>query len=266
MSVADKLTLLANTKEALRVKLGLGTEVPFSQYVERAIRAPFSPLELFSGGKKGVWYDPSDLSTMFQDAAGTIPVTANGQPIGKILDKSGNGNHAVQTVSSKRMIYKTDGTLHWLESDEVDDAIVMPLALSGLTTTTLISYIRPIGTAHIITYQPNGQGSIHAPIAQNGSTGNPASNGETVNFVRANKVTKTAQTRGDVYTAITQAEVLSFSLTHGTNWGSEITYGVLEATSSYRPFVKTTGLLMVEGQVTDTSIDTYMAAKSGVTL
>ncbi len=46
---------------------------------------------LFSAGEQGVWYDPSDLSTMYQDAAGTISVTAVGQPVGLILDKSKNG-------------------------------------------------------------------------------------------------------------------------------------------------------------------------------
>lgn len=36
----------------------------------------------------GAWFDPSDLSTMFQDAAGTVPVTAVEQPVGLMLDKS----------------------------------------------------------------------------------------------------------------------------------------------------------------------------------
>ena len=44
--------------------------------------------ELFANGEQGVWYDPSDLSTLFQDAAGTIPVTAVEQPVGLMLDKS----------------------------------------------------------------------------------------------------------------------------------------------------------------------------------
>lgn len=54
----------------------------------------FTPLTLFTTGVNGAWYDPSDFSTMFQDAAGTTPVTAVGQPVGRILDKSGRGNHA----------------------------------------------------------------------------------------------------------------------------------------------------------------------------
>ena len=43
---------------------------------------------LFASGEQGAWYDPSDLTTMFQDAAGTTPVTGVEQPVGIILDKS----------------------------------------------------------------------------------------------------------------------------------------------------------------------------------
>ena len=43
---------------------------------------------LFAQGEQGVWYDPSDMSTLFQDAAGTTPVTAVEQPVGLMLDKS----------------------------------------------------------------------------------------------------------------------------------------------------------------------------------
>lgn len=60
--------------------------------------------ELFANGEQGVWYDPSDLSTLFQDAAGTIPVTGVEQPVGRMLDKSGRGNHASQATTTARPI------------------------------------------------------------------------------------------------------------------------------------------------------------------
>jgi lysophospholipase L1-like esterase len=50
---------------------------------------------LFASGEQGAWYDPSDLSTMFQDTAGTTPVTASGQDVRRINDKSGNGNDII---------------------------------------------------------------------------------------------------------------------------------------------------------------------------
>ena len=47
----------------------------------------FSPSSLFSSGEQGVWYDPSDLTTMFQEPEGTTPAVI-GQPVGLMLDKS----------------------------------------------------------------------------------------------------------------------------------------------------------------------------------
>lgn len=60
---------------------------------------------MYQNGEQGAWYDPSDMSTLFQDSAGTTPVTAVEQPVGRILDKSGRGNHATQATTTKRPIY-----------------------------------------------------------------------------------------------------------------------------------------------------------------
>lgn len=43
---------------------------------------------LFANSEQGFAYDPNDLTTMFQDAAGTVPVTGAGQPVSLMLDKS----------------------------------------------------------------------------------------------------------------------------------------------------------------------------------
>lgn len=48
----------------------------------------FSPTALYSSGAQGIWLDPSDLTTMFSDRAGTTPVTAPGTVVGLRLDKS----------------------------------------------------------------------------------------------------------------------------------------------------------------------------------
>jgi hypothetical protein len=63
----------------LGLVLGLGA---------RPLGGGFSPLSLFAAGEQGYWLDPSDFSTMFQDAAGTTPVTAVGQSVRLMLDKS----------------------------------------------------------------------------------------------------------------------------------------------------------------------------------
>jgi len=65
----------------------------------------FSPLSLFATSEPGVWYDPSDLTTMFQDTAGTTPVTTPGQTVARINDKSGRGNNATQATAASRPTY-----------------------------------------------------------------------------------------------------------------------------------------------------------------
>ena len=52
------------------------------------LKSSFSPVSLFATGSQGIWLDPSDLTTMFQDRAGTTPVTTPGQTVGLRLDKS----------------------------------------------------------------------------------------------------------------------------------------------------------------------------------
>jgi hypothetical protein len=98
----------------------------------------WSPLSLFESGEQGVWYDPSDFTTMFQDSAGTTPVTAVGQPVGKILDKSGRGNHATQATATARPVLQQDGNgKYYLAFDGVDDS--MATAAVNFTSTDKIS-------------------------------------------------------------------------------------------------------------------------------
>lgn len=84
---------------------------------------PYDPLTLFSEGQQGVWYDPSDLTTLFQDAAGTTPVTAGGDPVGNNDDRSPNNNDATQSVSADRPTYNTDGSVHHLAFDGAGDSL-----------------------------------------------------------------------------------------------------------------------------------------------
>ncbi len=78
---------------------------------------------LFANNKQGFAYDPNDLTTMFQDSEGTIPVTGAGQPVWHILDKSGNNNHAFATSSATRPILRQNAITkaYYLEFDGSDD-------------------------------------------------------------------------------------------------------------------------------------------------
>jgi len=92
-------------------------------------RGGFTPLALFASGEEGVWYDPSDLSTVFQQdgTTATVPWTSgdilDANRVGKLVDKSGNGNDAIQTTLAKCPALKYVGGLYYLEFDGIDDGL-----------------------------------------------------------------------------------------------------------------------------------------------
>lgn len=92
--------------------------------------------KLFSNNEQGFFYDPNDLSTMYQDAAGIVPVTAQGQPVGLIRDKSGRNNHAAQTTSAARPILRSVPILgtEVIADPEFNDPSYWNVAASGTTS------------------------------------------------------------------------------------------------------------------------------------
>jgi hypothetical protein len=68
-------------------------------------------LPLFANNEPGVWYDPSDLSTLFQDTAGTTPVTTPGQTVALMLDKSKGLTLGPELVTNGTFDTDTDWTI-----------------------------------------------------------------------------------------------------------------------------------------------------------
>jgi len=110
-------------------KAYLGTTVVFS--------SAFDPASLFAGGIAGAWYGPSDIDTLFQDSAGTTPVTTAGQPVGLMLDKSGNDNHATQATAAARPTYQTGPARATI--DKVDDRLLVTVPTGGFTGTMVLA-------------------------------------------------------------------------------------------------------------------------------
>lgn len=130
----------------------------------------FTPASLFSGGATGVWYDPSDLSTMHQTGTRAAPgaAVAVGDPVGLILDKSGNEIDAVQATSAARPILRQSGSLYYLEFDGVDDGLrAAALDLSASTALGLAAAFTVAGTTAqiVIEHSDNFNSNADAFIA-----------------------------------------------------------------------------------------------------
>ena len=107
--------------------------------VELLGSSSFLPSSLFASGEEGVWYDPSDISVLFQDNTGATPVTAPGQTIGLVLDKSSNGFNATQATTAARPSYIVDADGVFIQHDPVDDALTV--TLPDLGTEATVAYV-----------------------------------------------------------------------------------------------------------------------------
>jgi hypothetical protein len=132
-------------KEVLGVYLGddpadalyLGDELVWS--------GSWTPAALFANEETGLWYDFSDLSTMFKDDAGNTAAEVD-DVVGRVLDKSGNGIHAIQDDNAKRPILRQDeDDNYYLEFDGTDDFLVTAsnLALASKTCSIFATVQRP---------------------------------------------------------------------------------------------------------------------------
>lgn len=148
--------------------LGSFFKPTFSEYVQK----------LFSNGEQGFFYDPNVLSTMFQDAAGTVPVTAVGQPVGLIRDKSGRNNHARQTNSASRPILRKNAVTgaNYLEFDGTDDFLqTNNIDFTGTDKVSLFTGVRKLSDVAAGCLVETGAGgnsgtiSVFAPISAAGN-------------------------------------------------------------------------------------------------
>lgn len=166
-------------------------------------------LALFANGEQGAYYDPYDLTdeklawvaanpsftsaefmeafpnhTLFQDAAGTIPVTGHSQPVGLVLDKSGRNNHASQSLSAARPLWQNNGGLKSFWFDGIDDSLITinPMDLSGVKdiSSWLAERYGNIGTASVpVEFLNTGSNGSFGFISWNNNRANLGTSRET---------------------------------------------------------------------------------------
>ena len=127
---------IVNSRAAIEPKTGKA-----AIFVNETIHSLIHSLirKLFANNDQGFAYDPNDLTTMFQDAAGTVDVLLTGQPVAYVKDLSGNGNHAKQLDSSKRPLLSS--IPYFLDYDSVDDELSVNVA-TQLTNCTIVTSTR----------------------------------------------------------------------------------------------------------------------------
>lgn len=205
---------------------------------------------LFSASKPGVIFDPTDITTLYQDRAGTTPVTAAGQSVGYRRDKSGRGNHQTAINDAARGIYgwmpKTGRRNFLTYTEQFDNAAWVKTGV----TVTANSTPAPDGTltADLMTGGGNwfAQASSSSGVANQTVTGSlwvypPAGvtsltiRIDRLSIAQGNQVVKTVTpevwqrvTHTATLDANTAAHVLRIDLTGGASlnvWGAQLEPG-----------------------------------------
>jgi len=210
---------------------------PLSSPLKNPVRDVFSPAggspsltaqvqALFASRNGGMW-DMGDTSTLFQDTAGTTPVTAVTQPIGRVNDKSGNGNHATQPTAGSRPLYQVDGGYGCAQFDATDDALLFPAIAFGGAFNTFVAGKVTSGTQGIHLWRtadvngtwakyksgdattPTGTGSGSPTYAVNGTALSPSQQGQL--YTQINGVDCVVESIGVVLTAETALQFSGFA-------------------------------------------------------
>ncbi len=99
-----------------------------------------------------LWLDASDISTLWQDSAGTTPVTTNGQSVGRWLDKSSNARVYSQSTAGRLPLYQSSGLGSGKPSvlgDDTDDGLLASVTwgIDGAQTLAVALKISSIPTS-----------------------------------------------------------------------------------------------------------------------
>lgn len=217
----------------------------------------------------GVWYDPSDLSSMFQDSTGTTPAVVD-SPVGRINDKSGNGKHAIQATSANRPILRQSGGLYWLESDGVNDSMAVAFTVaqpwdrvSALRQLTWVSQGRVFGglgasTGVLFQFSASPSLALYDGVVGSNNLGAAVGADAVVTEHHAGassstQINQTAAVVSNFGTSLPGGITLFADNNGGAQFTSIRLYGVCEINRALTTLEKAT-------------LQSYMAAKSGVTL
>jgi len=170
----------------------------------------FTPSDLFTT-EDGDWFDPSDLSKMWQDLAKTTAVTSDGDPVMVIEGQLGVDDLVSITIALSP-VYKTAGGKHWLQFDKTNDYLKFDtLDVQGSWS---FSLCHGGISGKFILLSEEGQPTDWVGIGDSGSSSTGLTNNITQDDIYFDNVVSAATTRGGQYTlaAAANTALIEFTL------------------------------------------------------
>lgn len=206
--IANEIRRLVEQGEYTDYVSGLSVK---GRLINRMIDVVYWPRKLFQNGELGTWFDPSDMSTLFQDAAGTTPVTAVEQPVSLMLDKSKGlvigpelkGSFAIAVLGSPTVLatYNTITGEGTFRRDTVNTASCV--RITGLTANRFYKVTVTNTSNQLISVRQNQNNIIVSNIAVGATTTVYVSTGEYQDIVIYGNVDATNYT----FTLVSAVEI-----------------------------------------------------------
>jgi len=228
------------------------------------------------------WYDAADLSTLYQDSAGTTPVTAAGQPIGLWKDKSGATADASQAGAGNRPTYTQsgiggnpvltfDGNTQWIVSAFNPNYTVVP----NMSMFLVYQKVSDTGSDGLYGHDNGGWDRLqllnfpaNAPEANGISDGGGTT--PTPGVITTNPILYTAVMRNGVANGsnvyINGALDATFTENHGNTGQTSLTFGAISTGGAYPSNVKIGEILLYPTNVspaTRAAVEAYLLSRWG---
>lgn len=152
---------------------------------------------------------------LWQDAAGTVPASADNDPILRLDDVSGNGLHAIQSTGSASMFLRYDGTNYWIDITNGHDRPIIPIAaLTGDITTMVVGIDNTDSGKTVLMSAENNNAFMFA--SDSGSTSTTINYEVTFAGIRTDTVngmeawTPLPSDRGDNWDIYAASEIITF--------------------------------------------------------
>jgi len=224
----------------------------------------WTPASLFESSELGVYYDPSVLSSIWQDSDRTVAGAVD-SPVGAMDDLSGNGNHALQTVDVSRPILRLSGGKYHLECDGVDDGLLFGTLAAMGTGAEMCFGIQSTKTTWLFISRL-GTSSPLIPIAQDGSS-SPNTAGAGAPTILVDRAALASNDRNGVHDAVTSANSKVVTI-HTVDLTLLTTGEIAGAGSGFEFGGKIHSCVIVPGLSAENRalLEDWTALKSGVTL
>lgn len=144
--------------------IGTGLGLGLSGY--RLASGPSFQPTLISGLE--LWLDASDLSTLYQSSGGSL-ATADGDPVGEWLDKSGNGRHAQQSSGTNKPALKVSiqNAKNVIRFDGSNDYLTLASNITAFTPRSLFAVWKKRTTGVkfcLLSYSPDAGGQQYTNL------------------------------------------------------------------------------------------------------